>query len=42
MRCKWYFRNEIEYITSDISTYRLKSLNLHGTPKKVHQLWNYF
>ena len=39
MRCKWYFRNEV-------NIYLLKflhvSLNLHGIPQKVHQLWNYF
>ena len=39
MRCKWYFRNKV-------NIYLLKflhvSLNLHGIPQKVHQLWNYF
>ena len=39
MRCKWYFRKEV-------NIYLLKflhvSLNLHGIPQKVHQLWNYF
>ena len=25
MRCRWYFRNESQYIPSEVSTYKLKS-----------------
>ena len=39
MRSKSHFRNESQYIPSEVSTYKLK---LHGIPQKVRQLWNYF
>ena len=39
VKCKWYFRNESQYIPSEATTHKLKSTwNL----QKVHQLWNYF
>ena len=39
VKCKWYFRNESQYIPSEATTHKLKST---WNPQKVHQLWNYF